>query len=207
MDSLNTKPILDLILSDAREAADKLITQARDRANTISEYASRRAEEHLEQTRQQAQVEAIALEDRMRRMAMLEQRKELVTQKRALIDQAFDQALAQLNESPTDQLGTFMFDLLIQLANGDERLQAGALNDGFFTPGFVASVNQRLQELGKPGQLQAEDARIPGVCGLLLKGKASMVNCTLSALMDARREELEAGVASILFPAPAKKGG
>ena len=203
MDSINTQPILDIIAKDAQQAFDRLIAEARDRSATISEHANARIEEQLEQTKQEAHQEALVLEDRLRRLSMLETRKALVAGKRGLIDQAFDQALKQLNASPTEQVAALMRSLLLTQAQGDESLQAGSLNDAFCTPAFLAQVNEQLKAQHKLGQLQLEEKRVPGVCGLVVRGKTSEIHLTFEALLSARREELEAHVASLLFPAQA----
>jgi V/A-type H+-transporting ATPase subunit E len=200
MDNINTQPILELIHADARDAADKLVAGARDRAAAIGEYAGRRIQQLHEETQQSAQSEAILLEDRMRRLALLEVRKDLVAQKRRLIEQAFDEAIKELNMTPSDQVGQIMSDLLVAYAAGDETLTAGSVNDAFFTPDFVNAANERLLAAGKPGKLVMDEKREPGVCGLILKSSHSQTHCTFSALMETRREELEASVATILFP-------
>lgn len=200
MDSINTQPILELIHTDARNAADKLIADARDRAAAIGEHASRRIQQLREEIRQNAQSEAVLLEDRMRRLALLEVRKELVAQKRSLIDQAFDKAIKKLNRTPSDQVGRIMSDLLVAYAAGDETLTAGSVNDAFFTPDFVIAANERLVDAGKPGKLVMDEQREPDVCGLILKSSHSQTHCTFAALLETRREELEASVAAILFP-------
>jgi len=92
-----------------------------------------------------------------------------------------------------------MSDLAAENAQGDETLAAGSVNDGFFTQAFVDALNARLASAGKKGQLRMDEARVPGVCGLVLKGASSQTHCTFAALMDTRREDLEARVASILF--------
>lgn len=201
MSDLSAKPILELIQQDAREAADKLILEARDRAATISEQASLRVQQQLDETTRQAQAEADLLEDRMRRLAMLEERKGLVAHKRGLIDQAFAQALDQLNALPDDQVAQVMGSLLDQFAQGTETLAAGAINDGFFTQAFVDAANGRLAARGKPGSLAMEPGRHPGVCGLILRSARTEMHCTFAALVETRRDALEARVASILFPA------
>lgn len=199
MDSLNIQPILELIHSDAKTAAEKLIAEAGSRAASISEYAGRRVDEQLEDTMARGKAEADVLEDRMRRLAYLEARKELVAGKRGLMDRVFSEAIARLNATPTGQLGAMMSDLAAENAQGDETLAAGSVNDGFFTQAFVDALNARLASAGKKGQLRMDEARVPGVCGLVLKGASSQTHCTFAALMDTRREDLEARVASILF--------
>lgn len=200
MDTLNTAPILEQIRADARLSADKLVQEAKNRASAISEFAAARVAQELEKTQSQAALEAGRLEDRMQRLNQLEERKELVSVKRALIDSVFAQALAQLNATPEEQVAQVMSGLLLKHAQGTEQLLAGDISGGFLTPAFVETVNNQLKQQGKPGKLTLNDRRLPGVCGLMLKGAHTEVHCTFAALLETRREELEAAVAEKLFP-------
>lgn len=202
MERLDTKPILDQIQADARQAADTLLSEARDRAAAISERSGRRVQELVEDTRAKAQAEADLLEDRMLRLAGLEQRNLFVAAKRELINRAFEQAIQTLNKVPGNQVTRVIGDLLLRYAAGDETLVAGEINDAFFTQDFIRDINQRLSQSGRQGHLCAGEGREPGVCGVVLRGRNSQVNCTFAALMEARREEMESAVAGILFPPP-----
>lgn len=202
MEHLDTKPILGQIQADARQAADTLLSEARDRAAAISERSNLRVQEMMEDTRAKALAEADLLEDRMLRLAGLEQRNLLVTAKRELIGRAFEQAIQTLNKAPKDQVTRVMGNLLVRYASGNETLIAGEINDAFFTQDFIRDINRRLSQSGRQGNLNAGEGREPGVCGVVLRGRNSRVNCTFVALMETRREEMESAVAGILFPPP-----
>lgn len=201
MSNINTQPIIDLIRAEAKESARKIMQEAQDRATTIKERSSERLEQMLEKTRLDAQSEGDLLQDRMLRMASLEQRKSLVSRKRELIDDAFTKAIEQLNNLPSEQVAKRMKDMLLAYAKGDETLAVGAVNDSFFTQQFLKDVNDSLKTQNKPGTLTADNDRVPGVCGLILKDNKSEIYCTFEALLETRREELESVVADILFPA------
>ena len=200
MSTINTQPILDLIKKEAQEAADRLLKEAKGRTEDIYESAADRIATLQKKTREQAKAEADIQEDRLRRLFMLEERKDLVGLKREVIDEAFLTALAQLNQTPADKVAQIMGDLVLQNAAGDEVLQAGAVNDAFFTDAFLQEMNTRLKQAGKPGTLTMAADRYPGVCGLVLKTSQSEMHCTFDALLSTKREELETSVAAILFP-------
>ena len=206
MDSINTQAIIDLILQDARAQADAFVAEADRRASEMLFQSGLRLQRLEDEARAQADRDARVQDDRIRRLHYLETKKELVTDKRALMAQAFNQALMELNRSPEDQVAAIMLDLLAQLAEGEETLYAGAVNDAFFTESFVQKANARLQEAGKPGKLVMGEGRREGVCGLVLTTKSSELYCTFQALLENRQEELEARVAAILFPEDAKEG-
>lgn len=200
MENFNAQPILDVIHSEAKEVAEKLILEARDRAATISEHSAARIDALKEQTLQDAQREAALLDDRMRRLSELEDRKALVARKRALIDEVFTQALSRLSALPDEKVSELMLDLLARFATGTEGLAAGSVNAGFFSPAFLEAANARLAKDGKNASFHALPEKVDGVCGLVLKGANSEMHCTFSALLETQRESLEARVAAILFP-------
>ena len=78
-------------------------------------------------------------------------------------------------------------------------MQAGAVNDGFFTPGFLEKANARLKDLGKPGTLSDMGGRAPGVTGLVLYSQGSEVYCSLESALEQKRLDLETGLARLLF--------
>lgn len=199
MKDINTQPIIDIIRADAKDAVKKVMREAQERAENILEHSALRLQQALEQSKLDANREANLLEDRMRRMASLELRNDLVAKKRALINEAFLKALDTLNNTPQDQVAGLMADLALSFAAGDEALMAGSVNDGFFDEVFVNNLNTRMKDNGKKGSLSMLSERTPGVCGLIIKGKRSEIDCTFSALLEARREELESRVADILF--------
>ena len=200
MSTINTQPILDLIHKEAQEAADRMLKEAKGRAEDIYESSALRIATMQQETKAMAKAEADVQEDRIKRLFMLEERKDFVSMKREVIDEAFQAALAQLNQTPKDQVAQLMSDLVLSNASGKEVLQAGEVNDSFFTEAFVQNVNERLIKAGKPGQLKMDPARYPGVSGLVLKTQQSEMHCTFNALLDTKREELETRVAAILFP-------
>ena len=206
MDSINTQAIIDLILQDARAQADAFVAEADRRASEMLFQSGLRLQRLEDEARAQADRDARVQDDRIRRLHLLETKKELVASKRTLMAQAFSQALEELNRTPADQVGAIMLDLLAQFAAGDETLHAGALNDAFFTEDFVRQANERLRQEGKQGELKMGTGRREGVCGLVLATSNSELFCTFQALLENRQEELEAQVAAILFPDEAKEG-
>lgn len=196
---MNVKPILDLIMQEAGQTADKLIAEAEDRASTILEESrlrlSRMADESLKLGRKDGQD----LVDRIHRLGALEERKELLQSKRALISQAFEQALSGLRALPAEEAGRIFLDLIIKNAKGTETLAIGEINPAFFDEGFLARANRKLEESGKPGKLAVGTRRVPGVCGLVLEGAHSQTECTFESLMDSKRDGMESLVAGLLF--------
>lgn len=196
---MNAQAILEKIGADGRQAAAVLLKEAGERAEAIRAESEKKIARLREETVSKAQAEAEALELRMHRMAELDERKLLLSAKRQLMDQAFQAALAKLRQMEPEQMEAFFLPMVVSIAKGTESLLVGAQNDAWFTPAFVDKVNAALISALKPGRITVSAERRQGVTGVILLGEGMEINCTLEALLQARRLQLEAEVASILY--------
>ena len=196
---MNAQAILEKIGADGRQASAVLLKEARERAEAIRAASEKKIARLREETVSKAQAEAEALELRMHRMAELDERKLLLFAKRQLMDQAFQEALAKLRQTAPEQLEAFFLPMVVSAAKGTESLLVGAQNDAWFTPAFVDKVNAALVAASKSGRITLSAQRRPDVTGVILLGEGMEINCTLEALLQAQRLQLEAEVASILY--------
>ena len=196
---MNTQPILEKIRQDAKQAYEALMREAENRVLTIHEQSDQAIADMREKMLESVQMEGEQLAERMRRLAELEHRKNLLAAQRALLDRAFSQALSQLRAMPPEQLGPWVESMAAQSAQGHEHVRAGALNDAFFTADFVKGINADLVQAGKPGALVMDTKRAPGVTGLVLFDEGSEVFCTVEAALQQSRLLLETRVAEKLF--------
>ncbi len=196
---MNAQAILEKIGSDGRQAAAALLKEAREKAEALRASSEAKIVKMREETVAGAKTEAAALEVRMQRMADLEDRKQLLAQKRALMDDAFAMALDKLKQLTPKQMEDFFLSQVLLSAKGTETLLAGALCDGWYAPAFVDRANAALKAAGKPGMLKAAQGRREGATGVILMDEGMEINCTLEALLSSKRLEMEAQVASILY--------
>ncbi len=196
---MDTQPILSLIRDEALQAAESARVQALERAKVIREESLTRSARMFESAKAEAAHEAEQARDRLRRLRELEDRKYALSARRELIGKTFDEALRRLHVLPQDELAELMLSLIAGNAQGDESLQAGDINDGFYTPAFIEKANQRLAELGRPGRLVDAGGRVSGCCGIVLRSLESQTYCTVEALMESGREGLEQQAAALLF--------
>jgi len=195
---MDTKPILAKIESDARAAVADILKEAEDRVLSIHEQADMNLAREKSQTQKEAETESQKVVQRMERLAELENRKELLRQRRLLMDKAFDLALEKLRQLPQEAFSGWLMGWLMS-AQGDEQVQAGEHNDAFFTPAFLEQANAQLIKQGKPGQLKDKGGRAPGITGLMLFGHGSEVFLSLESALELKRLDLEMRLAKLLF--------
>lgn len=195
---MDARAILTKIDEDAREASRKVLDDARARAKAMREASAAAIEKQRADALARAEADAGETEKRMQRMAELEDRKALLAAKREVIDRAFNDALSRLRALPKDKCRAFLLGQLLSLAQGGETLLIGAQSDGWFDSAFVEEANAGLKKNGKTGVITLGAEHVPGT-GFALQKDGARVNCTLEALVEGSRHDMEADVARVLF--------
>ena len=196
---MNADAILIKIEEDARLAGERMLAEAQAKAEAMKAASREKIEEMHNAMLKKAATDSAELEQRMQRMAELDERKALLSQKRALIDQAFSKARDLLNGADADQKRTFFLSQVVNHASGDETLYLGDAAADWFDGGFLAAANQALVQQGKPGLLTLAPERAAGCEGVVLKARGAETHCTFDAILSDIRPELEQQVASMLF--------
>ncbi|MFC1683231.1 V-type ATP synthase subunit E [Candidatus Zixiibacteriota bacterium] len=188
------------ILADARAEAKKVEDQISGQVRQIEAQQK----EQVEVIEKQVQLEAKQrAEDRFKKdiaTAELELRKTLLAEKQALIQKIFDQALKRLTKLTGEKYEKFLLELLLKtVETGDEQLIFSTADEHKVKDQFLEKANRLLTEQGKKGELRLvrEERDLRG--GFILRRGKKEVNCSLGALFSTVREELEPGVAKILF--------
>ena len=197
---MNANAIQEKILSDARTSASDIMRDANEKAARLRDAAEKRMAAAHSRLMMQASEDAEAARLRMERMEELEERKRLLSDKRALIDEAFAQALDKLEAMPPQQARAFLMPEAAAVADGAETVILGSKNPGWFDDKFLADLNTLLQKQGKPGQLTLGNEKRDGETGLILEKNGMEISCTFASLRYCRRLDMEADIAAILFP-------
>ena len=108
---MNAQAILVKIEQDAAENADRILREARAKADEMLAASDAKIEGLRGALLKQAEKDGAELEQRMQRMAELEDRKLLLGQKRKLIDRAFELAYAKLLAAPAAERENYELDL------------------------------------------------------------------------------------------------
>jgi len=197
---MNANAIQEKILSDARTSASDIMRDANEKAARLRDAAEKRMAAAHSRLMMQASEDAEAARLRMERMEELEERKRLLSDKRALIDEAFAQALDKLEAMPPQQARAFLMTEAAAVSDGDETVILGSKNPSWFDDKFLADLNTLLQKQGKPGQLTLGNEKRDGETGLILEKNGMEISCTFASLLDSRQLDMEADIAAILFP-------
>ena len=195
---MNAEAITAKILEEAKAAASETLREAGDKAAKIRDAAEAEAQKARKQAQVSADAQAAQLRERMLRMAELDQKKALLTAKRALIDASFDDALLRMRNMPADQKRAFIKRLLLEASEHGETLIVDEAEIALFDRGFLEALNKALSDSGRKVVTLAPETRKLGG-GFVLKDGGMEINCTYQAVLAQMRPTLEAAVAGMLF--------
>jgi V/A-type H+/Na+-transporting ATPase subunit E len=196
---MNAEAILEKIEQDSLATASQTLDDAHKKVESLKAESREKIGEMHRSMLAQAERDGDALAQRMRRMAELNDRKELLGKKRALIDEAFALAAQKLADAPAGEKRAFFTHQIVRYATGNETLVIGANRADWFDSAFLAEVNAALQKAGKPGVLTLAPERREGCVGVMIVQSGAEIRCTFEALLEEMRAELEQNTAATLF--------
>lgn len=188
---MSEQAIVEKIISDAEAEAQAIIADAEKKAEETVEKANLRAERRIQGEKQAADKKAESILDGKAATARLDCAKILLAEKRAVIDEVYARALAQLQQlGKADALHLFERLLNSFAEDGDEIIFA----DNFKYAQDVAKLSVVKD---KKLRISAKKAGIDGGC--ILIGKNSDKDLSFSALLAVDREEMQAEIAATIF--------
>ncbi len=190
--------ILRQIENDARAQGDALLSNAGAEAGSIHEKAVRQAEELRAEETLKAQERAEEHAARIETLAGLELRKDVLRQKKDIIDDAFARAEKEIASLPPDEYRAFLKPIILDaVESGNEELIPPAGRREDFTPEFIRSLNEEITPSGGALKLSEDSGNFSG--GFILREGKKEMNLTLKSLITSGRDRLEPQVAKILF--------
>ena len=196
---MNAEAILIRIEEDAKQTAERLENEAKIRSEELKIASREKIEAMHSAMLMQAEKDSAELEQRLLRMAELDDRKAFLKRKRDMMDQAFELAYEKMLAAPALEKRAFFLRQTVRLASGQETLAIGDVAADWLDGSFLTEANQTLLHAGKPGNLKLSQERVPGCAGVVLQGSGSETRCTFEAFLEELRPELEQKVASELF--------
>ncbi len=192
--------IIQRVLDDAQARADSIKAEAAEKTEAVESEAKEKANRRKDQILEQARKSAAEQKSRIIGMAQLEARKKLLAAKQELIGEAFQRALDELSILDGRDYLAIIHDLLLEMTDtGTETVIFNERDQKRITEDFWKEVNKSLTDQGKKGELglSEETRTIKG--GFILQRGGLEMNCSFESLLKRKRDELEYGVAELLF--------
>lgn len=193
--------ILEQIISDSLEKAEAVIREAEQEAQRIAERAAEEAASAAAQRQGEAEKEAKRARERVIGNAKMEAGKALLRVRQEMLTQCFQKVYDTVYSMPLSDYEELLTELIAGAADGGEAIVLSQRDqERISLLRFLVAVNSRLKREGldAPGLTMSEDV-MEEDCGFLLKKGEVTTNCSLSALLAAKRESLEISLSKILF--------
>lgn len=192
--------IIETILADAASQKEQILAQAHQEAEEIAARYVDTVNQRNAQLKAAAEEKASQAKERLLANAELEARKSLLQAKQDLINQAFEQALAQIAAYPEAQLVELLANLAVQATvSGQEQLLFNPEARQAYGEQVVKAANQALKQAGKNANLSLAGTTRPIGLGLVLLDGPIEINCVLDNLIWDRRDALAQELAELLF--------
>ncbi len=196
---MDAQAILTKIEQDANDAAKRIQSDAEEKAKVMKLEADAKVETLEKTMLAQAEQEGVQMEERMRRMADLDGRKQMLRQKREVIDEAFLMAKEKLYQTKPAEQRAFYLRQVAKCADGDETLIVGADGADWFDDGFTADADKALEKAGKPSKLHLQAKQRKDCTGVVLAKNGAEIRIAFDTLLDEARADMEQLAAQTLF--------
>lgn len=192
--------IKEHILSDAKTEVTKVAEEAAARVSDIKSAGEAAAQEEYGKLFKKGTDDAEKRKERLASVAQLEARKQMLSTKQDLINEAFELAVSKMLGMADGDKKDFLAKLAARAAStGSEEVIFPAGTDSAFGQEVVEKANAALAAAGKTGALKLSGESRDMRGGLILREGNIEVNCSLDALVDDVRNDVTGEVAAILF--------
>ena len=197
---MSLENILSEILKEGEEEKLKIIRDAHEMADNILAKAKEDIEEFKREQGEKITKEAMSVKERIITSFELKKDKELLTEKKRVLDEVFDKVIKKVKSLPKEEYLNFLEKLILKyVQTGDEQLFISEDDKKIVDEGFLKRINEKLRTSGKAGNivLSEETASILG--GVILGRENIKINASLELIVEDIREKWEKEVGQILF--------
>ena len=190
--------VVEKILADAKAEAGKIKKQAEENEAAEQAKLSRQLDEYNKQTEILARKAGEDEESHILAAARMDIAKQLLAEKRKILDDAFERASQQLRDLPDEEYRSLFTKMMLEtVETGDEEVIVDK-NEKRINQDLIDHVNRQLSSKGK-GELKLSDQKQDIGAGFILKRGQIKTNVSLDVLLDQARKELEIDMAKELF--------
>jgi V/A-type H+-transporting ATPase subunit E len=190
--------VVDKILADAKAEAQKIKKQTD--AGEAAEQAklNEQLDEYKKHTETLAKKAGEDEESHILAAARMDIAKQLLAEKRKILDEVFEQTRQQLQNLPEQDYRNLCNKLMLEaVETGDEEVIVDK-KDNRINQDFIEQVNRQLSSKGKAELKLSEQKQDIGAGFILKRGKIK-TNVSLEVLLEQARKELEIDLAKELF--------
>jgi V/A-type H+-transporting ATPase subunit E len=195
---MEANQVTEKILTDANAEAEKIKEEAAEKQAAEQAKFDEQVDDYKKQTEALAQKAAMDKKLHLLASARMDIAKELLAEKRKMLDEVFEQTRQQLQKLPDDDYRRLCGKLMhAAVETGDEEVIVDK-NEKRIDHEFIKQINRELGP-GFKGNLKLSDERHDLGGGFILKRGKIKNNVSLEVLLAQARKELEIELAKELF--------
>jgi len=197
---MTIKDISEKIISDAKIQADKIIAQAEDNANNITNKGRKEPDNIKKTILYKINQEASLKKSKILTEANLGVRKTILLEKQKIMEDVFGNALESILKLGNKDYQNFIKKLILDnIEKGDETIFIGSSDKNRISKDFIEDINKELKAKDKKGELKLSDSFLPIKGGIIIGSGTIRKNISLELLLKNVREESETQISKILF--------
>lgn len=197
---MGVEKVTEKIGADAEARVHEVAAKADRRREGILAGAREELRRMEEETTRLGDAAEREQSERLVALATLENRKALLQKKRSLIEGAFEEALDHLASQEKDAYQQMIRAILLRaVETGQEEMVISEDDRSRLDQAFIEDVNAALAGNGKKGRITLSSETAPMRGGFLLRSGRREIDCSLDALLDTVREDLEVEISQLLF--------
>jgi V/A-type H+/Na+-transporting ATPase subunit E len=195
---MEAEQVVQKILGDAKAEAERITQEAREKEAAEQTKLNEQLDQYGKQTENLAKKAGEDEEAHILAAARMDIAKQLLAEKRKILDEVFEQARRQVTELPDEQYRHLCTKLMLEaVETGAEEIVVDK-NESRINQDFLDQVNQQLGP-DRKGALKLSQERDNLGAGFILKRGKVKTNVSLEVLLDQARKELEIELAKELF--------
>ncbi len=187
--------IKEKILRDAKDDAENILKQAQEKAAAIAQRSKKEVEDIKTETRTLARETKQKEIDRRLSAARMKSRKDILQEKRNIIDAVFDEVKKRLQELEKGSYIQFIAKLIKEeVMSGKPTL---VLSEADLKKHGEHVAQDIMKAIGVKDMIPVERGRFDGGC--IIKHKDYEFNATLDTIISRIKEQKESELQKILF--------
>jgi len=195
---MDVEKVTEKILTDARAEADTILQNARQAEQAERAKLQENLTCYTKQTEVLAQKKTEETEAHLLSAARMQIAKQLLAEKRQILDKVFEQAAGQMKQLPDNEYTKLISKLLTEaVQTGDEEVIVDT-NEKRIDQNFIQQMNAKLEPNIK-GNLRLSEERQDIGAGFILRRGKIKANASLDVLLNQARKDLEARLAGLLL--------
>ncbi len=197
---MKAEAILKKIEENAKDLSSELLNEAKQKAEQLQQDSNRKVEQMRQDLQKQIEAEATQMRKQMESIGELEFKKQILVEKRNLMNEAFALAKSKLRNLPITTIREKVCASIIENAPSGASLHIGEIAKEWFTEEVFAQINAALQAKGKKALCLGETT-VKDCTGAILVKDGIEINCSLETVLEYLKSDLENDVATKLFGA------